>query len=158
MNTFVCDFLQDENGHFHFMKIHDFHTDGKPIFNHDWKMSAKYINHQKEKEEKMIQGQVCEAKIICEDQVSSNLLEKACLGADSWPGKRIYGKIAIKHMTKYLKEVEIGKDSLSLFENPNNKFDVTPFYPLIAFPERNDPKFKQFEKRMIDADKRMHGL
>ena len=65
MNMFVCDFLQDENGHFYFLKIHDFGTDGKPIFNHDWKMSSKFTDLQKEKEQNMIDGQVCQAKIIC---------------------------------------------------------------------------------------------
>ena len=31
LNKFVCDFIQDEFGHFHFLKIHDFGTDGNPL-------------------------------------------------------------------------------------------------------------------------------
>ena len=44
MNMFVCDFLQDENGQFHFLKIQDFGTDGKPTFDHAWKLSSAYPN------------------------------------------------------------------------------------------------------------------
>ena len=34
---------------------------------------------------------------------------------------------------------------------------MTPFYPLLTFPDRDDKKFLQFERRMIDAEKRKHG-
>ena len=37
-----------------------------------------------------------------------------------------------------MKEVEIGRDKLSLYDNA---FDVTPFYPLLSFPDRDDKKF-----------------
>ena len=53
-----------------------------------------------------------------------------------------------------MKEIEIGRDKLSLYDDA---FDVTPFYPLLAFPDRDDKKFLQFEKRMIDAERRRNG-
>ena len=40
MSEFVCDFLQDDSGHFYFLKIHDFDTDGKPEYDQDWKIST----------------------------------------------------------------------------------------------------------------------
>ena len=44
LNHFVCDFLQDENGRFHFLKISDYATDGKPVFTNDWKVSTKFTD------------------------------------------------------------------------------------------------------------------
>lgn len=41
LDYFVSDFLQDEFGSFHFIKISDFRTDGNPILPGDWVMSAK---------------------------------------------------------------------------------------------------------------------
>ena len=43
LNHFVCDFLQDENGRFFFVKISDFSTDGKPTYNHEWKVSTTFV-------------------------------------------------------------------------------------------------------------------
>jgi len=44
LNEFVCDFIQDEHGRFHFLKIASFKTDGVPICNTDWKLSSKYTD------------------------------------------------------------------------------------------------------------------
>ena len=38
--NFVCDFLQDEYGRFHFLKIHEFNTCQNPIDQQDWKVST----------------------------------------------------------------------------------------------------------------------
>ena len=56
MNHLVCDFLQDENGHFHFLKIHDFGADGKPIFKHDWRTSQKFTDRKLQEDEKTMAG------------------------------------------------------------------------------------------------------
>ena len=102
-------------------------------------------------------GQVCHAKIICQDETSKRLLERGCRNNDFWTAadrQKVYPTVVIKHITKYMKEIEIGRDKLSLYDDA---FDVTPFYPLLAFPDRNDKKFLQFEKRMIDAERRRNG-
>lgn len=70
IDEFVCDFLQDEYGRFHFMKIHDFTTDGVPTCFNDWRVSTKFVDRVAEKEEKMIANQVCHAKLLCNDQTS----------------------------------------------------------------------------------------
>ena len=31
LNHFVCDFVQDANGRFHFLKINEIQSDGKPV-------------------------------------------------------------------------------------------------------------------------------
>ena len=46
MKLFVCDFLQDENGRFHFLKVCDFEKDEKPSFQRDWVSSQKYLLKQ----------------------------------------------------------------------------------------------------------------
>mmetsp|Transcript_20295 Transcript_20295/g.27447 ORF Transcript_20295/g.27447 Transcript_20295/m.27447 type:complete len:109 (+) Transcript_20295:96-422(+) len=54
MNLFVCDFLQDACGRFHFLKVHDFDTDKKPTSAIEWKLSTKFVDRVKEREAKMI--------------------------------------------------------------------------------------------------------
>ena len=44
LNEFVCDFLQDEQGRFHFLKIHYFETDRIPSFDHSWKISTNFVD------------------------------------------------------------------------------------------------------------------
>ena len=51
-------------------------------------------------------------------------------------------------------EIDIGRDQLSLYDDA---FDVAPFYPLLSFPDREGKKFLQFERRMIDAERRKNG-
>ena len=41
LNKFVCDFLQDEYGRFHFLKVARFETFGKPEHIVDWVISTK---------------------------------------------------------------------------------------------------------------------
>ena len=70
------------------------------------------------------------------------MLEQSCRKHNFWPESEdspgIYAKVPIKHITKYAKELKIGGNSLSLGGNP---FDVTPFFPLLAFPRRDDKEF-----------------
>lgn len=66
LDLFVCDFLQDANGRFHFLKINEFQTDGKPVCSENWKISKKFIDRVQDSEKKILQGsQVCSAQILC---------------------------------------------------------------------------------------------
>ena len=38
--------------------------------------------------------------------------------------------------------------------SPTNVFDISPFYPLLTFPSRNDKKFQQLEKHLSRAESR----
>ena len=62
----------------------------------------------------------------------------------------MYPKVPMKLITKFSKELLIGKDNLSM--SPDNPWDITPFYPLLSFPQRDDVKYQQFEKRMTRAE------
>ena len=62
LNTFVCDFLQDENGCFYFLKIHDFSaTLAPPYENPGWKVSTRFVDRVKQQEDELVQNQVCQA-------------------------------------------------------------------------------------------------
>ena len=148
MNIFVCDFLQDAQGRFHFIKIHDFGTDGKPTFSHEWKLSNKFVDRVRQKEANLLANQVCEAKLICKDEFSKLLLERSCVEQDFWVGgSRLFSKVKRRLLTKYAKEIEIGCDGLSM--SSDNKFDISPFYPLLAFPQRENKQWAAFEKRVL---------
>jgi len=105
-------------------------------------MSTKFVDKKKEKEEKLVQNQVCEGKIICKDKASCDILEQICRTNNYWPVNddcpRIYPKVPIRLITKYNKEITLGCSLLSLVDN---EFDITPFYPLLAFPRRDDRNF-----------------
>ena len=49
LNKFICDFVQDSNGIFYFLKINDFSTDQKPIGTSDWKVSTDYSTLKRQK-------------------------------------------------------------------------------------------------------------
>jgi hypothetical protein len=57
LNEFICDFLQDEYGRFYFLKIASFSTDGIPVCNNDWKLSNKYLDRLKAKQDTIINKQ-----------------------------------------------------------------------------------------------------
>ena len=46
MNSFICDFIQDQSGRFQFLKIHEYETDGKLMNDHNWKLSTFYKKEQ----------------------------------------------------------------------------------------------------------------
>lgn len=95
--------------------------------------------------------------MICSDALDCELLQKSCRSNNFWQfdeGKGVFPTFEVKYITKYLKEVEIGRERHTLFDD---SFDVTPFYPLLAFPERTNKQYKQFERRMIDAERRRNG-
>ena len=151
MNLFVCDFLQDSCGRFLFLKIHDFDFDMKPTSDLEWKLSTKFVDRVKIKEEKMIADQKCEAKLICENATSRTMLERACKRLEFWNhSNRLFKKVPQKLLIKYNKELLLGKQVISL--NSDNLFAISPFYPLCAFPERDEERWKNFEKRMIRAE------
>ena len=68
MDHFVCDFIQDVYGRFHFIKIADYRTDGKPVQGEDWIMSSKLKENDNRKMRKLAENQVCNAKILCAQQ------------------------------------------------------------------------------------------
>ena len=75
LNRFVCDFLQDENGCFYFLKIHDFSAAPvQPYENPGWKVSTRFVDRIKQKEDELVQSQVCQAQIICTDNKLKILL------------------------------------------------------------------------------------
>ena len=82
----MCDFLQDENGRFHFLKISDFQTDGQPVMSADWKISTKFTDRIKSKALEEISKQKCSAGIICRDVFSElkDVFERVCRGQDNW--------------------------------------------------------------------------
>ena len=99
----------------------------------------------------MVQSQVCEAKLICQDNDGRRMLEKACRDQECWVrGSRIYKKYPAKLLTKYQKEVAIGRDGLSI--SSDNKFDITPFFPLLAYPQRESQAWKNFEQEVLKAE------
>ena len=66
LNHFVCDFLQDEHGRFHFIKINDFGTDGKPVQTGNWMISEKLKEQDRLRQAARAGVNKCEAKILCE--------------------------------------------------------------------------------------------
>ena len=87
LNEFICDFLQDENGRFHFLKIASFSTDGIPVCNNDWKLSNKYLDRLKAKQDTIINKQQCNAGFLCPDSGDSKLaklFEQSCKARDFW--------------------------------------------------------------------------
>ena len=89
LNRFVCDFLQDSNGHFHFLKISDFKTDGKPVNTGDWVISSKHKNLEAEKTKQLIKLNKCFAKIICDQTIEGSqrlmdMLQSSCESQDMW--------------------------------------------------------------------------
>ena len=56
LNHFVCDFVQDALGRFHFLKISESCTDGKPVCSDNWKVSTKFIDRIQENDKKMLQN------------------------------------------------------------------------------------------------------
>ena len=65
-------------------------------------------------------------------------LEKSCKKHESWFDENTwkYPKVEFKHITKYLTEFRIGQKSLKV-EN-RTQFDISPFWPLLTFPEREN--------------------
>ncbi len=47
LNQFVCDFLQDEYGRFHFLKVSRFENEGKPDHLVDWVVSTMQADKKK---------------------------------------------------------------------------------------------------------------
>ena len=64
------------------------------------------MNRVKEREDKIIAAQKCEANIICENAKSCSMLERACRSLDGWDiGNRLYKKVPQKLLIKYRKEI-----------------------------------------------------
>ena len=84
LNKFICDFVQDEKGRFHFLKISDFNTDKKPTFTFDWKISTKIVEEAREIMEKKLATQICRAEIICIHKPSKEYFENSCKENGIW--------------------------------------------------------------------------
>ena len=41
---------------------------------------------------------------------------------------------------------------------PDRRFDISPFYPLLTFPQRENKDFQKFEKQMRQQDKEEFSL
>ena len=79
------------------------------------------------------------------------MLERACQRLDFWNhSSKMFKKVPQKLLIKYHKELLLGKQGISL--NSDNPFAISPFYPLCTFPERDEERWKNFEKRMIRAE------
>ena len=65
MDYFVSDFLQDEYGRFHFVKISDFKTSGKNLLSEEWIMSSKLKAADHRKKLVRAERNVCHANILC---------------------------------------------------------------------------------------------
>lgn len=81
LNRFICDFIQDEFGIFHFIKISAFSSDGKPVQSEDWVMSVKLKEEDNIKKLARAGKNVCNANIICMRQLPMKLVKKQSL---SW--------------------------------------------------------------------------
>ena len=100
---------------------------------------------------KTIKNQVCCARIICGDKQFTNLiqsLEKTCKKYDCWYEQHRwkYPTIEYRHITKYMTEFRVGRESLRVDLKAQN--DICPFYPLLTFPDSENSKYKKFETRM----------
>jgi len=80
--------------------------------------------------------QLCNARFLCPDSVDSKMaraFEQSCKAREMWfENPRSYPKVPMKLITKYQKEIAVGKDCLSLTNDSN--YDISPFYPLLTFP------------------------
>jgi len=66
LNYFVSDFLQDEFGRFHFIKISDFKTDNMPVQTGDWIVSSTLKEQDMKRKAAKAGSNTCNAQIICE--------------------------------------------------------------------------------------------
>ena len=80
------------------------------------------------------------------------MLKNSCIKYDFWPKNETntVNKVSQKMLLRYSTEIKIGCESLSL--NADNKYDISPFYPLCAFPQRDKKSWIDFEKKMIRAE------
>lgn len=58
------------------------------------------------------------------------------------------------HITKYKAEQKIGLDGHKIRE----KFEIAPLWPLLGFPERDNPAWKKFEHRMADKSRPLTSI
>ena len=114
LNQFVCDFIQDEHGRFHFLKISDFHCDGKPNNTLDWVVSTKQTDIEQKKRERLAAKNECHAKLICEEMPQLKRSE---------PKKAIAWATIEKKKTPDKKEYKHAK-LMEMFENSLRSFDM----------------------------------
>lgn len=56
----------------------------------------------------------------------------------------------MRYITKYLKEILIGRD---VFQMKNKRsYDISPLFPLLTFPDRDNKIFINLEHRMRRAE------
>ena len=116
LNLFVCDFVQDANGRFHFLKIDEYATDMKPVCSENWKVSTKFIDRVQDKDRLFLESyQMCSAQILCKNPDYADFmkhLEASCRKHEAWHDEFTwrYPTIEYKHITKYKAEQRIGVD------------------------------------------------
>lgn len=52
--------------------------------------------------------------------------------------------------TRYAKEIKIGQQVLKL--EANKQYDVSPFYPLLTFPDMNSSSYKTLERQCLKSE------
>lgn len=99
-------------------------------------MSTKFVDREKQKKEKQIANQICNARLLCPKDATERLakrFEQCLIDREMWFEKdQRYPKVPVRLITKYAKEIQVGKDCLSMTNDC--QYDITPFYPLLTFP------------------------
>lgn len=76
------------------------------------------------------------------------MFEKSCKAKDMWFDNMRweFPNVEARHITKYFKEISIGKESLK--KENNETFNITPLYPLLTFPKQENAHYQKFIKRI----------
>ena len=108
-----------------------------------------------------ISKQTCSSKIICKEAYGplKDIFEQCCRGKDNWFKENIwqFPKVQQRLITKYHKELQIAKRDSTRFESLE-KSELTPFYPLLCYPERENPAYQKFERRMMRYDQSIGAI